>query len=65
MSNTIGKFYSVIELAAVLGCSTKTVRRMIDRGDIHHHRFGRSIRVSQTDLDHFTRKCRAPEQRKL
>ena len=41
---------SVEEVAPVLGVSTKTVRRLIDRGDLLAHRVGRCIRVSDADL---------------
>jgi excisionase family DNA binding protein len=36
--------------AARLGISTKTVRRMIARGELAVHRIGRQLRVSQADL---------------
>lgn len=60
MSNAEAKFYSINDLADLFSCSTKTVRRMIERGDLQHHRFGRSIRVSQADLDCYIENCRAP-----
>lgn len=61
MANTEAKFYSINDLAGLFGCSTKTVRRMIERGDLQHHRFGRSIRVSQADLDRYIQNCRTSE----
>lgn len=33
-----------------LGLSIRTVRRMIDAGDLHVHRLGRSIRISEEDI---------------
>ena len=39
--------------AEKLGVSVRTVRRMIDVGDLHVHRLGRSIRISQEDLELF------------
>ena len=41
---------SVNQVADLLNVSTKTVRRMIDERDLHHHRIGRIIRVSEEDL---------------
>ena len=36
--------------AEKLGLSIRTVRRMIDAGDLHVHRIGRSIRISEEDI---------------
>ena len=36
---------SLTEYAALFRISTKTVRRMIDRGDLHAVRIGRSVRI--------------------
>jgi excisionase family DNA binding protein len=44
------KMLSVDQVADVLNVSTKTVRRVIDDGALHHHRVGRVIRVSGEDL---------------
>lgn len=41
---------SVAEYAALFRISTKTVRRMVDRGDLHALRNGRSVRIP-TSLD--------------
>jgi excisionase family DNA binding protein len=40
------RFLSVAEVAKRLDVSTKTVRRMIDRGDLPAHRVGKLVRVS-------------------
>ena len=42
--------HSVEQVAAILGVSTKTVRRLIGRGDLLPHRIGGSVRVSDADL---------------
>ena len=36
--------------AEKLGLSLRTVRRMIDAGELHVHRLGRSIRISEEDI---------------
>ena len=46
------KFVSVDEAAEYLGLSTKTIRNMIDRGDLPAWRIGRNaIRLDLRDLD--------------
>jgi len=44
------RFLSVAEVAATLGVSGKTVRRMIRRGDLCAHRVGRLVRVGERSL---------------
>jgi len=44
------KLLTIIQVADVLNVSTKTVRRMIESGVLHHHRVGRIIRLSDEDL---------------
>ena len=41
---------SVPAAAERLGISIRTVRRMIDAGELHVHRLGRSIRISEEDI---------------
>jgi excisionase family DNA binding protein len=36
----------------------KTIRRLIDRGELRQHRFGRAIRVSEDDLAVFIKTRR-------
>lgn len=43
---------SLAEAAEYLGVEQKTLRRMIDRGELSANRFGpRLIRIAQADLD--------------
>jgi excisionase family DNA binding protein len=45
--------HSLLDIPAVatrLGVSSKTVRRLIDRGELAVHRIGRLLRVSEADL---------------
>jgi excisionase family DNA binding protein len=44
------RFLSVAEVAVRLDVSPKTVRRMIDRGDLPAHRIGRLVRVGERSL---------------
>ncbi len=50
--------YSVTETAELLKVSPKTVRRWIGKGDLTMHRFGRQIRITDSDLVTFIRQCR-------
>lgn len=44
--------------AEKLALSIRTVRRMINAGDLHVHRFGRSIRISEEDIALFLLRSR-------
>jgi excisionase family DNA binding protein len=44
------RFLSVDDVAEELGVSSKHVRRMIARGDLRIHRFGKVIRIARDDL---------------
>ena len=41
---------NIAQVATILAVSTKTVRRLIERGQLHFHRIGGSVRVSPEDL---------------
>lgn len=41
---------SIREVVATLGVCERTVRRLIERGDLPSHRVGRSVRLSTADL---------------
>jgi excisionase family DNA binding protein len=45
-------------VAARLGVAIKTVRRMIDRGELPSYRVGGLIRVSEPDFDVYIASCR-------
>jgi excisionase family DNA binding protein len=54
MTNTrLPKFFSVRDLAAQIGVSTKTVGRWITQGDLRAHRLGRQIRIAEDDAVSF------------
>ena len=56
--NPLPRLLAVADISDLLRVSTKTVHRWIERGDLRVHRLGRSVRVSQDDLDAFLAKHR-------
>jgi excisionase family DNA binding protein len=52
------RLLTVQDVATDLQLSTKTIRRLIDRGDLPVHRLGRSVRVSEEDLLVFTTRTK-------
>jgi excisionase family DNA binding protein len=46
---------TVKEVAALLNVNPMTVYRAIDTGELPHRRVGRSIRISQEDLDAYVK----------
>jgi excisionase family DNA binding protein len=48
--NPAERFLSVADVAMKLGVSTKTVRRMVGRGELPVRRVGKLIRVGERDL---------------
>jgi len=56
--NTKWHVLSVAEVAVRLDVSPKTVRRMIDRGDLRAHRIGRLVRVGERSLADYLGKAR-------
>ena len=53
------RLLSVEETAHELHVSTKTVRRLIDRGELGAHRIGRCLRVSADALRLYLNRSRA------
>ena len=53
------RFYTVSEVATLLAVSTRTIRRWITTGELLAHKFGRQIRISETDLRVFLELRRA------
>ncbi|HKI36470.1 MAG TPA: helix-turn-helix domain-containing protein [Gemmataceae bacterium] len=45
------KAYPVAYVAAALVLATKTVRRMIQRGEIHATRCGRAVRIPAAEIE--------------
>jgi excisionase family DNA binding protein len=55
---TIGKFYSIDEVAEFLGVSTRTVRRAIESKELVAHKIGRAVRIAEADLKAFIARHR-------
>jgi excisionase family DNA binding protein len=55
---SLPKLLTLDEAATHLRVSVKTVRRWIDTGDVVAHRIGRSLRISESDLQNFIRMRR-------
>ena len=55
----IPQMHAVDAVAQRLGVASKTVRRMIRRGELPVHCIGRLLRVSDDDLDEYLRKRRS------
>jgi excisionase family DNA binding protein len=51
-------------VATRLGVSSKTVRRLIDRGELAVHRIGRLLRVSEADLQSYVARRRQIQSKK-
>jgi excisionase family DNA binding protein len=61
-----GRFLTVSEAAARLQVSVKTIRRLIDRGDLPALRIGHLIRIPEESFESFleARKIKNPHQSK-
>ena len=49
----VSKLHTIEEVAETLNASSRTVRRLIESGDLPVHRFGRLVRISGADLAAF------------
>jgi excisionase family DNA binding protein len=47
------RFFKVDEVAEYLALAPRTVWRLIDQEELQVHRFGRAVRISETDLNAF------------
>jgi excisionase family DNA binding protein len=52
------QWLSTAEAAHRLGITPRTLYRFIDEGQLAAYRFGRVIRLKQTDVDLFIESCR-------
>jgi excisionase family DNA binding protein len=50
---TTPRFLTITDISALMSVSTKTVRRWIERGELHAHRIGNLLRISQDDFSAF------------
>jgi excisionase family DNA binding protein len=54
-----GQLHDVTAVAARLDVSVKTVRRMIERGQLPAHRIGKLLRISEADLVDYLSQARS------
>lgn len=52
------KWMSTKEAAEKLGVTSRTLYRFIDEGTLPAYKFGRVIRVQESDLESFVESCR-------
>lgn len=60
-SNAARKTSPLLNIQATarrLGVCEKTVRRLIERGELRAHKVGRQHRISEDDLARFLQECR-------
>jgi excisionase family DNA binding protein len=57
IATSLPQLLSVDDVAAILAVSSKTVRRMIDRGVLSACRVGRLVRVQRADLERYIASC--------
>ncbi len=53
MTQADGDWLSTKEAASALGLTPRTLYRLIDEGQLPAYRFGRVIRLKQTEIDDF------------
>jgi excisionase family DNA binding protein len=58
-TGVIPKFFTITQVAELLGVCTRTVRRWIDTGRLVAHRFGGAVRIADQDLRAFLSQHRA------
>lgn len=52
------RFFTISDITNCLGVSSRTVRRWIASGELKAHRFGRSVRIAESDLNDFINRHR-------
>jgi excisionase family DNA binding protein len=57
-TSKVQRMYSIKEVGPQVGVSSKTIRRWIERGELHVPRLGRQLRISEEDLLAFLSKHR-------
>ena len=49
----LARFYTIAQVAELLAISERSVRRWIATGELVAHKFGRGVRISETELKTF------------
>jgi excisionase family DNA binding protein len=52
-------FYTVNQVAERIQQSEKAIRRKLKAGILPFHKFGKSIRIGDGDLDEYIQRCRS------
>jgi excisionase family DNA binding protein len=47
------RFYTIAQVAELLAISERSVRRWVATGELTAHKFGRGVRISETELRTF------------
>ena len=55
------KFHSLVEVGDILSATIYFVRDEIERNRLIAHRFGRRLKVSETDLADYLARCRGAQ----
>jgi len=58
--SALPRLLSIAKVAVQLDVSQKTVRRLIEAGELPVHDVGRQLRISETDLAAFLARSRRP-----
>ena len=53
------RFFTITEIADMLVVSARSVRRWIAAGELFAYKFGRQVRISESDLRAFIERRRA------
>ena len=59
------RLYSMQEIAGIMGCSYKTVQRLIKSGKLGYVPVGRLIRITLEDLEEYKRSQKENLQKKF
>ena len=55
----LDEFYTVKELAKLLKVTQRTVYRLVERGELPVHSFGRAKRFSRADVEDYIERSRS------
>lgn len=54
----LDEFLTVADVARILRFTDRHVRALIDEGEIVRHQFGSAVRISRTDFQAYSARCR-------
>ena len=57
-SETISQFLTIDDVANALQLSTRQIHRLIRKGELDAHKFGRLWRISPNNLEAYVERCR-------